>query len=158
MNKEQLLQVVADLYIEGYSSREIAKLLPERCPNAKKFPSDRTIRQWIQKNKEYWNLRRKQKEVLKVEKANEEQRALEEKIQFEIDKADALDYQDLCDLQRKYKEIAMTQYKPRAVEVVIQCIKLKREIREGLKPESENKITIVFEGAPEKSNEVVYED
>jgi gluconate kinase len=64
----------------------------------------------------------------------------------------------LCDLQRKYKEIAMKRYKPRAVEVVIQCIKLKREIREGLKPESENKIIIEFEGAPRKSNEVIYED
>jgi gluconate kinase len=44
------------------------------------------------------------------------------------------------------------------VEVVIQCIKLKREIREGLKSESDNNITIVFEGAPEKSDEVVYEN
>jgi hypothetical protein len=157
MDKEQLLQLVADLYIEGHNASEIARILSEKCPDCQ-IPSDRTIRRWIAKNKEQWDLRRKQKEILKVEKANEEQKALEEKIQLEIDKADAFDYKDLCDLQRRYKEIAMRQYKPRAVEVVIQCIKLKREIREGLKPESDNKITIVFEGAPKKSDEVVYED
>ncbi|WP_456437207.1 hypothetical protein [Desulfurobacterium sp.] len=154
MDKDQLLQVVADLYIEGYSATEIAKVLQKKCKNP---PHLATVYRWIKKHKDQWDLRRKQREILKVEKANEEQKALEEKIQVEIDKADALDYQDLCDLQRRYKEIAMSQYKPRAVEVVIQCIKLKREIREGLKPESDNKITIVFEGAPEKSSEVVYE-
>jgi len=158
MDKEKLLEIVADLYIEGYSSREIAQILPKKCPNAKKLPSDRTIREWIKKHKETWDLRRKQKEILKVEKANEEQKALEEKIQTEIDKADALDYQDLCELQKRYKEIAMREYKPRAVEIVIQCIKLKREIREGLKPESDGKITIVFKGMPEKSTEVIYEE
>lgn len=157
MDKEKLLQLVADLYIEGHNAREIVAVLSQRCQDCR-IPSERTIQRWIKKHKEQWDLRRKQREILKVEKANEEQKALEEKIQVEIDKADALDYQDLCDLQRRYKEIAMSQYKPRAVEVVIQCIKLKREIREGLKPESDNKITIVFEGAPEKSNEVVYED
>ncbi|OMH39947.1 hypothetical protein [Desulfurobacterium indicum] len=155
MNKEQLLQIVADLYIDGCSVTEIARVLQRKC---KTPPHVATIYRWIKKHKDQWDLRRKQKEILNVEKANEEQKALEEKIQVEIDKADALDYQDLCDLQRKYKEIAITQYKPRAVEVVIQCIKLKREIREGLKPESNNKITIVFEGAPEKSNEVIYEN
>ncbi|WP_457755190.1 hypothetical protein [Thermovibrio ammonificans] len=157
MDKEQLLQLVADLYIEGYNAREIVATLSERCRDCR-IPSERTIQRWIKKHKDHWDLRRKQKEILKVEKANEEQKALEEKIQVEIDKADALDYQDLCELQRHYKEIALKNYKPRAVEVVIQCIKLKREIREGLRPESENKITIVFEGAPEKSDEVVYED
>ena len=157
MDKEQLLQAVADLYIEGHSATEIVRILSERCPECP-IPSDRTVRRWIAKHRGHWDLRRKQKEILKVEKANEEQKALEEKIQVEIDKADAFDYQDLCELQKRYKEIAMKKYKPRAVEIVIQCIKLKREIREGLKPESENKITIVFEGAPEKSNEVVYED
>ena len=157
MDKEKLLQLVADLYIEGHNAREIVAVLSQRCRDCR-IPTERTIQRWIKKHKEQWDLRRKQREILKVEKANEEQKALEEKIQVEIDKADALDYQDLCDLQRRYKEIAMSQYKPRAVEVVIQCIKLKREIREGLRPESDNKITIVFEGAPEKSNEVVYED
>jgi hypothetical protein len=157
MDKEQLLQLVADLYIEGYNAREIVATLSERCRDCR-IPSERTIQRWIKKHKDQWDLRRKQKEILKVEKANEELKALEEKIQIEIDKADALDYQDLCELQQRYKEIALRRYKPRAVEVVIQCIKLKREIREGLKPESDNKITIVFEGAPEKSNEVVYED
>jgi transposase len=155
MEKEQILQLVADLYIEGHSATEIAKFLQKKCENP---PHVATIYRWIKKHKDQWDLRRKQKKILKVEKANEEQRALEEKIQIEIDKADALDYRDLCDLQRKYKEIAMKRYKPRAVEVVIQCIKLKREIREGLKPESENKIIIEFEGAPRKSNEVIYED
>ena len=157
MDREQLLQLVADLYKEGYNASEIVRILSEKCPNCQ-IPSYRTIRRWIAKHKEQWDLRRKQKEILKVEKANEEQKALEEKIQLEIDKADALDYQDLCELQRRYKEIAMKRYKPRAVEVVIQCIKLKREIREGLKSESDNNITIVFEGAPEKSDEVVYEN
>ena len=157
MDKEQLLQVVADLYIEGHNAREIVAILSQKCRDTT-IPTERTIQRWIKKHKEQWDLRRKQKEILKIEKANKEQRALEEKIQVEIDKADALDYQDLCELQKRYKKFALEECKPRAVEVVIQCIKLKREIREGLKPESDNKITIVFEGAPEKSSEVVYED
>jgi len=155
MDKEQLLQLVADLYIEGHNATEIAKVLQNKCKNP---PHIATIYRWIKKHKDQWDLRRKQKEILKVEKANEEQKALEEKIQVEIDRADAIDYQDLCDLQKRYKEIALKEYKPRAVEVVIQCIKLKREIREGLKPESDGRITIVFEGAPKKSDEVVYEN
>lgn len=138
MDKEKLLQIVGDLYIEGHSISEIVKILSEKCPDCQKLPSERTIRRWIKKHKDQWDLKRKQKQVLKVEKANEEQKALQEKIQIEVDKADALDYQDLCELQQKYKEIAIQQYKPRAVEIVIQCIKLKREIREGLKPEQES--------------------
>ncbi len=152
MDKEKLLQIVGDLYIEGHSIGEIVKILSEKCPKCQKLPSERTIRRWIKKHKDQWDLKRKQKQVLKVEKANEEQKALQEKIQIEVDKADALDYQDLCELQQKYKEIAMEQYKPRAVEIVIQCIKLKREIREGLKPEQENTVKISLE-LPEKNQE-----
>ena len=151
MDKEKLLQIVADLYIEGHSSREIVARLSDVCQNCR-IPSERTIQRWIKKHKAQWDLRRKQKEILQVEKANEEQKALQEKIQIEVDKADALDYQDLCDLQQRYKEIALEQYKPRAVEVVIQCIKLKREIREGLKPEQENTIKISLE-VPGKNQE-----
>lgn len=155
MDKEKLLQMVADLYIEGLSSREIVARLSEKCRNCR-IPSERTIQRWIKKHKTEWDLKRKQKQILQVEKANEEQKALEEKIQIEVDKADALDYQDLCELQQKYKEIAMEQYKPRAVEIVIQCIKLKREIREGLKPEQENTVKIVL-STPEK-DESTWED
>lgn len=159
MDKEQLLQLIADLYIEGYSGREIAKILRQKCDNP---PHVATIYRWINKYKSQWDLRRKQKQILQVEKAHEEQTALEEKIQLELDRAEALDYKDLCELQERYKQIAMQEYKPRAVEIVIQCIKLKREIREGLKPEEEKKITIVLEGVPEKvseeKGEVIYED
>ena len=149
MKKEELIKIVSELYIEGHSAGEIVKILSEKCQDCQKLPSERTIRRWINKHKTEWDLRRKQREVLKVEKANEERKTLEDKIQLEVDKADALDYQDLCDLQQKYKEIAMEQYKPRAVEIVIQCIKLKREIREGLKPEQDNTVKIVL-GIPEK--------
>ncbi len=157
MKKAEFLEIVADLYIQGHNASEIVRILSEKCPNCH-IPSERTIRRWIAQNREQWDLRRKQKEILKIEKAHEEKKTLEEKIQLEIDKAEALDYQDLCEIQEKYKKIALEGYKPRAVEVVIQCIKLKREIREGLKPEEENKIVITFEGAPEKSTEVIYED
>ncbi len=150
MDKEKLLQIVADLYIEGYSSREIVAKLSEKCRNCR-IPSERTIQRWIKKHKTQWDLRRKQKEILQVEKANEEQKALQEKIQIEVDKADSLDYKDLCELQEKYKQIALEQYKPRAVEVVIQCIKLKREIREGLKPEQENTVKIIL-STPDKDS------
>jgi len=151
MDKEKLLQIVADLYIEGHSSREIVARLSKICRDCR-IPSERTIQRWIKKHKDQWDLKRKQKEILKVEKANEEQKALQEKIQIEVDKADALDYQDLCELQQRYKEIAMRDYKPRAVEIVIQCIKLKREIREGLKPEQENTVKVIL-STPEKDEE-----
>ena len=153
MDKEKILRMVADLYISGYSVNEIAKLLQKQCKNP---PHIATIYRWIKKYKQEWDLKRKQKQILQVEKANEEQKALEEKIQIEVDKADALDYHDLCELQQKYKEIALEQYKPRAVEVVIQCIKLKREIREGLRPEQENTVKIVL-STPEK-DESTWED
>ena len=150
MTKADLLQVVEELYIEGYSSREIAKLLPERCPKGTKLPADRTIRAWIQKHRAQWDLKRKQKEILKVEKSNEEHKALAEKIQIEVNKADASDYNDLDELQKRYKEIAMTEYKPRAVEIVIQCIKLKREIREGLKGDEDRKVVVEL-STPQKT-------
>lgn len=155
MDKEKLLQIVADLYIEGHGANEIAKILQKKCD---KPPHIATIYRWINKHKQEWDLRRKQKEILKVEKANEEQKALEEKIQIEVDKADSLDYKDLCDLQRKYKQIALEQYKPRAVEVVIQCIKLKREIREGLNPEQENTVKIVLSTPDKDSGDWEIED
>jgi len=152
VKKEEIIRIVSDLYIEGYSAGEIVKILSEKCQKCQRLPSERTIRRWINKHKAEWDLKRKQREVLKVEKANKERETLEEKIQLEVDKADALDYRDLCELQQKYKEIAMGQYKPRAVEIVIQCIKLKREIREGLKPEQDNTVKILLE-IPEKTSD-----
>ncbi len=146
MDKEKLIQITADLYIEGHNVNEIVKILQNKC---EKPPHIATIYRWIKKNKDKWDLKRKQKQILQVEKVNKEQKALEEKIQIEVDKADQLDYEDLNQLQQRYKEIAMNEYKPRAVEIVIQCIKLKREIREGLKPEQDNQIKIVLD-VPEK--------
>jgi len=139
MTKADMLLLVEELYIEGESPAQIARVLQERCKNA---PHPTTIYRWIAKHKEKWDLKRKQKEILKVEKSNQERQALAEKIQAEIDRADASDYNDLDELQKRYKEIAMNEYKPRAVEIVIQCIKLKREIREGLRGDESKKIQI----------------
>jgi len=49
MDREQLLQLVADLYIEGHSATEIAKILQKKCENP---PHVATIYRWIKKHKE----------------------------------------------------------------------------------------------------------
>ena len=145
MTKEELLRIVEDLYIEGRSASEIAKILQRKC---EKPPHVATIYRWIKKQQKEWDLRRKQREILEVEKSNEEHQALSEKIQSELDKADKLDYNDLNELQQRYKEIAMKEYKPRAVEIVIQCIKLKREIREGLRGDEDRKVVVELSTPP----------
>ncbi len=155
-DRERLLPLVRDLFIQGYNSIEIAQKLTEKFPN-QHTPSIRTIQRWIVKHRGDWELKRKQAEILKIKQANEDKKSLYETIEEELQKAEALDYQTLCELQERYKEIAMKEYRPRAVEVVLACIRLKCEIRKGLKPEEEKRIIVSFEGIPEKSNEVIYE-
>ncbi len=129
--KDKILQSVKKLYIEGLNPAKIyTKITTELHPDVK--IARKTVYNWIRKYQSEWDILRKQRELEEIEKGNQLAKEVENSFLVELSKADALDYQDLCELQQRYKEIALATYKPKAAEIVIACVKVKREIRERI--------------------------